>query len=398
MKNCSISKRIIALFFAIFIVVNVIVNASISQLTELAETVHANTLTSDPMQRKSLVMLENDFVDEFWKKRQYVDVSGYLAKLFNIQSLYSDMGLYITSDGYIVSASPYTTGQYEYGQILDFYNFLQQNGINMLYINEPTKYVDDNIFAKQFGIESYSNRNMDSFLSKIREVGIPTIDLRDSIEQENLRIEDLFYRTDHHWTTETGLWASRKMVAGLNKYCGYSIDLSLYNQENFQYNTWNECWLGEQGRKMASSQVGLDDYTEIKPLFPTSYVFKGGDAEYQGTFDSFIDENVFDTENDVYENVSWHYAYHQIDCVNNNVDYGKVLMLADSYAHVTEPFLSLGIHEVDSLILRDTDEQFNLRDYIIDNQYDTVIICYAQFMLGAHDNPMSANYKMYSFE
>ena len=398
MKNCSIFKKVVALFFSIFIVVNVIKNASVLQMTELATTIRNNTLTSDSQQRKSQSMLEDDFVDELWKKRQYIDVSGYLAKLFNIQSYYSDMGMYITDDRYIVSASPYTTGQYEYEQIVDFYSFLQQNGINMLYVNEPTKYIDDNIFVKQFGIESYSNRNMDSFISKIRDAGIPTIDLRDHIEQDGLRVEDLFYRTDHHWTTEAGLWASKYMAEGLNEYCGYSIDSSLYNQENFQYNSWNECWLGEQGRKMASSYVGLDDYTEIKPLFPTSYVFNGNDGEYQGTFDSFIDENVFNIENDIYKNTSWHYAYHQIDCINNNVDYGKVLILGDSYEHVTEPFLSLGIHETDSLVLREASDQFNVRDYIIDNQYDTVIICYAQFMLGAHDDPMSANYKMYSFE
>ena len=32
------------------------------------------------------------------------------------------------------------------------------------------------------------------------------------------------------------------------------------------------------------------------------------------------------------------------------------------------------------------------------DEYDTVIIAYAQFMLGSHDDPSSANYRMYSFE
>lgn len=398
MKKCSIFKRVVALFFFIFLVVNVIKNASFLQMTELATTIRNNTLTSDPQQRKSLEMLENDFTDELWKKRQYIDISGYLTKLFDIQSYYSDMGMYITDDKYIVSASPYTTGQYEYEQIIDFYNFLQQNGINMLYVNEPTKYTDDNMFVEQFGIETYSNRNMDCFLSRIRDVGIPTIDLRDNIEQDGLNVEDLFYRTDHHWTTEAGLWASKYMAEGLNEYCGYSIDLTKYNHENYQYNSWKQCWLGEQGRKVASTYVGLDDYTELKPLFSTNYTFKGDEGYYQGTFDSFIDESVYNTSNDVYKNERWHYSYSQIDCINNNVDYGKVLLLGDSYDQVTEPFLSLGVHELDSLILRGTDDQFSIRDYVIDNQYDTVIICYAQFMLGAHDDPMSANYKMYSFE
>lgn len=73
-------------------------------------------------------------------------------------------------------------------------------------------------------------------------------------------------------------------------------------------------------------------------------------------------------------------------------------MLGDSYAQVTQPFLSLGVHEVDSLILRNCKDSFDLKDYIIENGYDTVVICYAQFMIGAHDNPSSANYRMFSFE
>lgn len=74
-----------------------------------------------------------------------------------------------------------------------------------------------------------------------------------------------------------------------------------------------------------------------------------------------------------------------------------MLLLGDSYAQVTEPFLSLSVHEIDSLILRSCDEDFDLHQYIIENGYDTVVICYAQFMIGAHDNPESANYKMFSF-
>ena len=48
--------------------------------------------------------------------------------------------------------------------------------------------------------------------------------------------------------------------------------------------------------------------------------------------------------------------------------------------------------------MRDTNDSFSLRQLIIDNKYDTVLICYAQFMIGAHDNPGSANYKMFTFD
>ena len=72
--------------------------------------------------------------------------------------------------------------------------------------------------------------------------------------------------------------------------------------------------------------------------------------------------------------------------------------MGDSYEQVTEPFISLGVHEVDSLILRNYDSSFNLRNFILENGYDTVIIAYAQFMVGAHDDESTANYRMFTFE
>lgn len=75
-----------------------------------------------------------------------------------------------------------------------------------------------------------------------------------------------------------------------------------------------------------------------------------------------------------------------------------MLIIGDSFEQMTEPFISLGVHEVDSLILRKCDDSFSLRNYIIENGYDTVIVCYSQSMLGAHDNSASANYKMFVFD
>ena len=57
------------------------------------------------------------------------------------------------------------------------------------------------------------------------------------------------------------------------------------------------------------------------------------------------------------------------------MDYGKLLIVGDSYEQVTEPFIALSVSEVDSLILRNYDDSFSLRNYILENGYDTVIIC-----------------------
>lgn len=342
--------------------------------------------------------IDSDFTSNLWIQHELIDINGIMEKLMGMRGYYSNMGMYVAKGNYIVSSSPETSTDYEYNQISALADFLKEHDIHLLYVNEPTKYVDDNFFKENFGVDSFSNRNMDKFLGRIREKGIPTIDLRENIREEGLNIKDFFYRTDHHWTTKATLWAVKIIADGLNKYCGYSIDTSLYNVDNYDMVEYKKAWLGEQGRKVSGAYVGLDDFTEIKPKFETSYTFKFPDGNKDGTFDMFVNEDLYDKKSNVYSVGSWHYSYNRLNCINHNVNYGKILLLGDSYEQTTEPFLSLGIKEVDSLVMREVDDSFDLKQYILDNHYDTVIIAYAQFMVGAHDDSTSANYKMFSFD
>ena len=395
-KHNSIIKRTFSMIFVLILMIESIRSNSYAVIQRLFDYLGQDKIVEEPL---SIDAIDDEFVSTLYLKKDLINLNGLMARRLGMQGFYSNMGMYVTDDKYIVSASPYTSTDYEYNETVAFRDFLESNGINFLYVNEPTKYVDDNLFYKEFGVETYSNRNMDLFLSRIRDAGVNTIDIRDNIASENINVSDLFYRTDHHWTTPAGLWATEIMAQALNDSCGYDIDLSIYDDKNFDITEWKECWLGEQGRKIAASYVGLDDYTEVKPNFETSYIFTNSDGTtWDGTFDDFVNESFYNTENDVYENSSWHYSYNRIDCINNNVENGKILIMGDSYDHVTQPFLSLGIHEVDSLILRNYDDSFSLRNYILENGYDTVIVAYAQFMVGAHDDESSANYRMFTFD
>ena len=143
------------------------------------------------------------------------------------------------------------------------------------------------------------------------------------------------------------------------------------------------------------SYVGLDDHIEIKPNFETNFTFRYWDGTIvQGTFDNMVDESVYDTQKDVCHGPSWHYSYMCPNVINNNVADGKVLVLGDSYEHVMLPFLALGVSKIDWLVMRDYGG--SLREYIDAGDYGTVLMCYAHFMIGAHGDPESANYTMFS--
>lgn len=388
-------KTGLSIFFILCLFVAFIIDKSYLQILHMADyLLEPEQYGSD--QVDGIDEIDSDFTIRLVHKDDFVEFNGAMMKMLHMRGQYSDLGIYITDDLYIVSVYPQTSTDYEYEQMMDFKQFLDENGINLLYVNEPVKYLDDNMIVKEFGVETYGNRNADKFLERIRAEGVPVIDLRDNVKEDGLDITDLFYRTDHHWTTRAGLWATRIIAEGLNTYCGYDIDLSLYDEDQYTFRDWKKCWLGEQGKKVAKAYVGLDDFTEIKPDFSTEYIFESSKGIYEGTFDEFVNENVYDDKNDNATDL-WHYSYRKIDCINQKADYGKVLLLSDSYDHVTEPFLSLGVHEIDDLEVRGLDPSFDLRQYILDNDYDTVIIAYAQFMIGAHDDPKSANYRMFDF-
>lgn len=341
---------------------------------------------------------EAEFADHFWIKNDLINLNGTITKTLNMHILYSNMGIYVTKDNYIVSAYPSTSTDYEYEQTVALNAFLSKHNVNLLYVNQPVKYIDDSLMEREFSLKSYGNQNADTFLSRIREAGVQAVDLRENIVSENLNSFALFYRTDHHWTVPTGLWASGIIAGSMNQRFGYHIDMELLNPAKFTAREWKDSWLGEQGRKIAQTYVGLDSFVELKPSYPTDYTFKESDGSTKkGTFDAFINEAVYNTSRNVYENGIWHYSYSALDCINNNVKKGKVLLLGDSYAMVTEPFLSLGVREIDFLDIRYVSDDFSLCDYIIDRNYDTVLICYAQFMIGAHDDPNSANFRMFDF-
>lgn len=393
MSKISNAKRILAGVFIVVISLFALKSNAFAGLETLAGYVAQDAGNAE----LTMSQIESDYVSTIWEQQSFININGLMAKTLNMQGFYSDMGMYVTNDNYIVSASAETSTDYEYEQIVAFKNYLDSIGVNLLYINAPTKYIDDSLFNEQFGVATYCNQNADLFVERITKAGIPNIDLRNNMEEDGLEITEQFFRTDHHWTTECGLWATQIIAEGLNEYCNYSIDTSIYDTYNYTFTEYENCWLGEQGRKVAATYVGLDDFTCIKPNFDTNYIFTNTGEWVQGTFDDFIKDEIYNLENDVYENKSWYYSYSPRNCFNQNVANGKVLVVADSYFRVIHPFLSLGVHQCDSLILRNYGEDFNLKEFVRNGGYDTVIICYAQFMIGAHDDPTNANYPMFSF-
>ena len=132
--------------------------------------------------------VKENYADDMWLKSQLINLNGVVASSLNMKGYYSSQGIYVTDERYIVSSYPETTTDYEYEQLVDFKEYLDEKEINLLYVSAPAKYLDDEFVKDEFGIQSYSNQNTDLFLQLIYGEGIDYIDLRENIQKEEMNI------------------------------------------------------------------------------------------------------------------------------------------------------------------------------------------------------------------
>lgn len=347
-----------------------------------------------------LSVVEEYYHDGFVPKDLFVTFNGGFQRLMGAREINERYRLDNGQTTYIID-------EYDMsgiaGNTVLFYSALQELDIPMVYVNTPFKI---NEFDKQLpaGVEDHSNENANRFLAHLNEAGVPTFDLRQAIAKEGLDHYSLFYPSDHHWTAETGFWATGKIteyLAGLDD--SFRVDSRVFDLTNYEKTLCKDVFLGSAGRRVGPLYTGFDDITLIEPRFDTRFSFRveadniARDGAFGDTF--FFMEEL--TPEDIFESNAY-YVY----CGN---DYGlltvrnfsredgldvactprKLLLIKDSFSSVVIPFLSLAYEEVHVVDLRLL--QGDLMAHIQSYQPDLVMVLYNP---GAYENN---NLNMFEF-
>ena len=338
--------------------------------------------------------VEETYNGQFKGKNFFITLNGAYQKLMGARVLNERYKLDNGHLTYLVSEEDVQTIA---RNTVDFRNALRELNIPMVYVGTPSKLHPTD---KQLPVNAYdySNENADHFLEILKNETVTVLDLREKIAESGLEHYDLFYKTDHHWKAESGLWAAGVISDHLAEQDdGFRRDKALQDPSSYHFEVYENIFLGSAGRRVGSMYAGMDDFTVITPTFDTDFSFFAEDGEIvrSGSFpDVFIVRDLLYSEDPLLSNTYATYCgggFSQMEIHNHHTGCSpkKILLIRDSFSDVLIPFLAMGYEQLDVLDLRYFDN--NLMEYVKELSPDMVLIVYNP---GAYE---SKNSEMFDF-
>ncbi len=259
---------------------------------------------------------------------------------------------------------------------------LSAAGIPLLYLQAPNKYIEG-YTEFPLGMDSAATANADAMLRLLQEGGTNALSFRQVLASQAFDPALMFYRTDHHWTTQAAFSAYDYTVSYLNETYAFGLDTGKTAPEAWEALSFENYFLGSQGRRVSATLCGLDDYTCLLPRFSTSYdIYNPYESEdtpqWQGTFRETIIRDQLLLSDDVAQNryaSYFQYDFGHLRIENLEMDNDlTVAIVKDSFALPFTAFLSTCFQTTHMMDLRGFTG--NLTETLLQIRPDLVIILY----------------------
>lgn len=272
--------------------------------------------------------------------------------------------------------------------------FLDSRQIDLLYVQAPFK-VDRFNNQLPYGMTDTTNRNADTFLSGLAQAGVPYLDLRVCFHAQGVEYEELFFRTDHHWTPKAAFDAHAEVLREMSRLYGYEIDEEKIDSASWKMKNSEAPWVGSQGQRTGVPYGGSEPFEYLSPLFETGlhvdFCDRQGSLirEAAGSFEEAILRRDIIENRTMKQNKYLSYFgddYHLVKIRNSRSrNIKKLLIIQDSFGRPFSAYMSLHFGAVDILDLRDFSASL-LTEYITANNFDSVIVLYNPGSLRAGES------------
>ena len=388
------STHIVAIAFGIVLIIGITGFFSVNSFLKPIYSALFFSWDSEKSVSNNISSIENNIEsivnDNVGLKSQYIEINGLAQKIAGkdiIEDADAASTVVKLNNGYVtfvIEQADDATINERADDVVGLKDYLNNKGIDFLYVQAPYKN-DENDPQLPVGIEDYSISNSMRFVSALNAKGISTLNLIECMREDNLDWYSMFFKTDHHWKNESGLWAYGKLAQYMNENLGYSIDESTWDADNYTIRTYKDAFLGSQGKRTGSLYSGLDDISVLVPNFETSLTYDNNitNVHRSGTFEQSV---LFEEKHitgsmytDFCYSVSLDGDFGRLKITNHLDTSGKkVLIIKDSFANPVITFLAPNVAEIEvvdlRLIANETGE--SLSEIIDQVNPDTVIMMY----------------------
>ena len=282
----------------------------------------------------------------FWVKAKTNIFLGINNKLIN--------DVYIAKDGYLINRFKKPNNTSKIINILNkFYDNNPNIKINIMLVPTASSIYQDKLpkynlnYDEEKVIQEYQNNLKLNFINVYNEL----LHNKDKYE--------LYYKTDHHWTSYGAYIAYQSFLKEENK--------PSYNLNDFKVEVVNKDFLGTIYSKVFIYQ-NKDIITQIS-LDNSNFIIK----HYNRTTDSFYEEKYLQTKDKYSYFLGNNEALIEIENLNYQ-DNDNIIIIKDSYANAFVPLISY--HYKNIYVIDPRFYNLKISDFIKDNNIQNVLILY----------------------
>ena len=386
MKKYILKKRIFAVVFLIVIFSFSIINFIYSY--EPLKTLLTNTKREEAV---TVAELEASINENLYGRMNFIETYGFIQVLLDKRESNNFTSI-IDEDGFLHYSSFYREEDpriFEYAlRLKRLQDCVAVNDTKVLFVVTPSKYCPDETVVRPGISVNDPNPVVDELLFYLNRLGVETLDLRESLPNENLSLEETFFKTDHHWTIPAAFYATGEVVNKIEESFGEDLDPQDYYTDisNYDIVTYKKGMLGSMGRKTGAVFSGLENFTAIWPRFEGSFyreckAEEGQDLSvYEGGFtEALMNTKLLTEKNDVYSDSQYSTylnglrIYEKI--INNeNPEGPSFFMIRDSYFSPVMAFMMPMCGRIDAIWSLEETHELDIESYVKEEQFDYIIM------------------------
>ena len=271
---------------------------------------------------------ETFFADHFPDRKLWVGTNAY-ANLFEGNN--GANGVYYCGDGYLINKPVPEDNKISDNleMLTDFKSDIGSTPMTAMFVPSTGYIVSDKLPLIH---NSYNDdRYLDDINSVLNDADIATVDLRDSFKTAYNNGDQLYYKTDHHWTTRGAYVAYKQLCNKLGLEATPESEFNIEKYENFYGTTYSKggFWFNQpdtvevwNNPKNTGDNISVLIRDGNKEKSQNSMFFHEHDSD-DDKYPIFIDGN---------------HAYTEI--TNKNAKNGTIIVVKDSFSHCMAPFLA----------------------------------------------------------